>query len=228
MLHVVWDWNGTLLVDQPMVLAAVNAALDAVGAQPTTMADYRRVPKRPVKPFYERIAGRSLSDAEWHVIDETYHVAYAARVSEAPLAPDAVEALRRTTSAGASQSLLSMWPHDDLVPLVREHGISESFSRIDGYRGECGGEKAEHLAEHVEALAADLGLRPDQLVVVGDTVDDAVAARLCGTRALLLESDTYDRDILDRQGVPVATSLLGALDLLGVPGTETAAVEVAS
>ena len=31
MIHVVWDWNGTLVEDLPVVVESVNAALDAIG-----------------------------------------------------------------------------------------------------------------------------------------------------------------------------------------------------
>jgi phosphoglycolate phosphatase-like HAD superfamily hydrolase len=212
--HVVWDWNGTLLVDQRQVLAGVNAALAAVGASPITMPTYRRVPKRPVRPFYEQLVDRQLTDDEWRLVDETYHQAYGARVDEAALAADA-----RTVLAAAagrySQSLLSMWPHADLVPLVDRHGISGFFNRIDGYLGECGGEKAEHFAEHLVALR-EHGVRAADVVAVGDTVDDAVAARLCGAQFVLLESDTYDRERLQREGGPVGDSLTEALRLIDV------------
>ncbi|MFI0724603.1 HAD family hydrolase [Streptomyces sp. NPDC021224] len=211
MRHIVWDWNGTLLVDQPVVLEGVNQALIAVGGHRISMDVYRRVPKRPVKPFYERLAGRALSDDEWHTIDETYHVAYAEHVAEAPLAPDAVSVMKAAADAGLGQSLLSMWPHDDLVPLVDSLGLTKWFGRVDGHRGTCGGEKAEHLIEHVTALKEETGLPAGDLLVVGDTVDDAIAAREAGTACVLLVSDTYDRDLLEEVGVPVVDSLTEAL-----------------
>jgi phosphoglycolate phosphatase-like HAD superfamily hydrolase len=196
--HIVWDWNGTLFADQPIVLAAVNDALSAVGVPPISPAEYRRLSKRPVRPFYAAIAGRPLTDGEWETIDESYHVAYLERLEDAALDRHAVEALTWGAAAGLSQSLLSMWPHDELIPLVRRHGIERFFCRIDGFRGECGGEKAEHLAEHLAALATDLGLAPGLAAVVGDSVDDATAATACGAHPVLMETATYDRDLLER------------------------------
>ena len=211
MRHIVWDWNGTLLVDQPVVLEGVNQALASVGGSRITMDRYRRVPKRPVKPFYELLLGRPLDADEWHTVDRVYHFAYAERVGRAPLAADAVDVLSAAAAAGLGQSLLSMWPHEDLLPLVESLGLAPWFGRIDGYRGTCGGEKAEHLREHAEAIRQETGLAAADLLVVGDTVDDAVAAREVGASCVLLVSDTYDRDLLDAVGVPVAASLTDAL-----------------
>ena len=215
MRHIIWDWNGTLLADQCVVLSSVNSALAAVGCRPVAMSTYRRASKRPVRPFYDTIAGRPLGNDEWETVDQVYHRAYAERVHEAALAPDATEVLRGAASHGVSQSLLSMWPHRDLVPLVGSHALMSWFCRVDGYRGECGGSKAEHMAEHVAALGKDHGPAPGDLLVVGDTVDDAVAARMSGVSCILLAVGSYERDILERQDVPVAGSLTEALTIAG-------------
>jgi phosphoglycolate phosphatase-like HAD superfamily hydrolase len=213
MRHVIWDWNGTLLVDQHVVLGGVNRALGAVGGAPITAEAYRRVPKRPVRPFYEALAGRPLDDREWRQIDDVYHEAYAERVDDAYLAPDARQVLSDTAGCGMSQSLLSMWPHRDLVPLVDAHALTSWFCLVEGYRGECGGGKTEHLAEHVATLGARLGLAPADLLVVGDTVDDGVAAHAVGAECVLVETDSYSREALEAVGVPVAGTLTEALSM---------------
>ena len=58
MIHVVWDWNGTLVEDLPIVVESVNAALDAIGEVPITEDDYRAYFTRPVGQFYERLLER--------------------------------------------------------------------------------------------------------------------------------------------------------------------------
>ena len=47
MIHVVWDWNGTLVEDLPVVVESVNAALDAIGEAPITEDDYRGISLGP-------------------------------------------------------------------------------------------------------------------------------------------------------------------------------------
>ena len=80
---------------------------------------------------------------------------------------------------GYTQSVLSMWWHDRLGVAVRELGIHLAFRRVDGLRAEeAGGEKAEFMVRHLAALGVDAA----DVVMVGDSVDDAAAARACSAR----------------------------------------------
>jgi phosphoglycolate phosphatase-like HAD superfamily hydrolase len=112
--------------------------------------------------------------------------------------------------SGRTQSLLSMWGHDRLVHKVAEFGIDRHFSRVDGLRSASGGAKAEHMVAHIAAL----GLDPATVVVIGDSVDDADAARHVGARAILYTGGMTRRSALDLVGVPVVDSLVAALDLV--------------
>src|SRR4029453_2017638 len=125
--HLVWDWNGTLLDDQVAVVAAVNDALARLGLAPIDADGYRSNFTRPVERFYEQVAGRAISAEEWHSLDAAYHDSYLARVGRLPLAPDARAGLAAAEAAGLTQSLLSMWRHDDLVPLGERVGGGAFF-----------------------------------------------------------------------------------------------------
>ncbi len=52
------------------------------------------------------------------------------------LAADAKAAIK---SWPGTQSLLSMWFHDELVPAVETYGLAGLFTRVDGLRTEVGG-----------------------------------------------------------------------------------------
>ena len=121
----------------------------SLAVRPSTLREYRQLPKRPVKSFYERIYGQSISEKQWTKMDTVYHDAYRKTMNLACLAADTDVVLNRVLTLGFTQSLLSMSPHDDLLRTVDDHGLLSFFSRIDGERGECGGEKADHLEEHV-------------------------------------------------------------------------------
>ncbi|MEU4764465.1 HAD family hydrolase [Actinosynnema sp. NPDC023794] len=203
--HVVWDWNGTLFADNDAVLAAVNRVCADFGHAAITLEHWREVFSRPVKACYERVFGRSLTAADWARIDTVYHAEYRALVDRCGLAagvPDHLRALRH------SQSLLSMWFHDELVPLVARFGLGELFSRVDGLKSAGdGGSKAEHLAEHLAALR----LSPRDVVLIGDVADDAEAARHVGAQVVLVATGTSSRKVLERTGAPVADSIPEAL-----------------
>jgi phosphoglycolate phosphatase-like HAD superfamily hydrolase len=206
--HIVWDWNGTLFHDNDAIIGATNAAFAELGLTPITMEEYRALYCVPVPKFYERLLGRLPTDAEWEVMDETFHRYYAEHRVVCGLTEGAAELLAGWRTAGRSQSILSMYGHDELVPLVREFGIEPHFIRVDGRTGPSGGSKAEHMVRHLGALS---GVDPVRTVVIGDAADDAVAALHVGARAVLYTGGSHSRASLEVVGVPVVDSLAEAV-----------------
>ncbi|MEV5525524.1 HAD family hydrolase [Streptomyces prunicolor] len=206
--HIVWDWNGTLFHDNDAIIGATNAAFAELGLTPITMEEYRALYCVPVPKFYERLLGRLPTDAEWEVMDVTFHRYYAEHRVVCGLTEGAADLLAGWRTAGRSQSILSMYGHDELVPLVREFGIEPHFIRVDGRTGPSGGSKAEHMVRHLGALA---DVDPARTVVIGDAADDAVAALHVGARAVLYTGGSHSRVSLEGVGVPVVDSLAEAV-----------------
>ena len=208
--HIVWDWNGTLFHDNDAIIGATNAAFVELGLEPITLERYRALYCVPVPRFYERMLGRLPTDAEWQVMDEVFHRYYAEHRVRCRLTEGAAELLAGWRSAGHSQSLLSMYVHEQLVPVVRGYGIERHFTRVDGRTGPSGGSKAQHMERHLAAMG---GVSPDCTVVIGDAVDDAVAAAHVGARAVLYTGGSHSRSSLEEAGVPVVDSLGEAVAL---------------
>ncbi|AZM61906.1 MULTISPECIES: HAD family hydrolase [unclassified Streptomyces] len=206
--HIVWDWNGTLFHDVDAVIGATNAAFAELGLEPLTLERYRELYCVPVPKFYERLMGRLPSEAEWELMDSTFHRYYTEHRVSCGLAEGVVELLAEWAAAGRSQSILSMYGHEDLVPLVRGFGIEPHFVRVDGRTGPSGGSKAEHMVRHLAALT---GVEPARTVVIGDAADDAVAAAHAGARAVLYTGGSHGRASLEAVGVPVVDSLREAV-----------------
>jgi phosphoglycolate phosphatase-like HAD superfamily hydrolase len=206
--HIVWDWNGTLFHDNDAIIGATNAAFAELGLEPITLERYRALYCVPVPKFYERLMGRLPTDTEWQLMDEVFHRYYAEHRIRCGLTEGATELLAGWRSAGRSQSILSMYMHDELVPLVRGFGIETHFVRVEGRTGPSGGSKAEHMVRHLRALA---GVQPERTVVIGDAADDAVAARHVGARAVLYTGGSHSRASLEEIGVPVVDTLREAV-----------------
>ncbi|GGU24851.1 HAD family hydrolase [Streptomyces violascens] len=210
--HLVWDWNGTLLDDNVAIIEATNAAFAELGLEPITLERYRDLYCVPIPRFYQRLIGRLPTDAEWLVMDAAFHQQYWARADACGLTEGAAELLAARRAAGLSQSLLSMAPHEHLVPIVRRHGITGHFVRVDGRTGPSHGSKAEHMVRHLTALrAADPEISGERTVVIGDAVDDAVAAAAVGAKAVLYTGGSHSRASLAAAGVPVVDSLAEAV-----------------
>ncbi|MFJ5710323.1 MULTISPECIES: HAD family hydrolase [unclassified Streptomyces] len=201
--HLVWDWNGTLLDDIGAVIGATNAAFAELGLEPITLERYRELYTVPVPKFYERLMGRLPTDAEWLLMDGTFHRHYWERAEGCGLTAGAAELLAARQAAGSTQSLLSLAPHAELLPLVRRHGIAERFVRVDGRTDRSTDGKSANMVRHLEALAVPA----ERIVVIGDAADDARAAAHVGARAVLFTGGSHSRASLERVGVPVVDSL---------------------
>jgi phosphoglycolate phosphatase-like HAD superfamily hydrolase len=217
--HLVWDWNGTLLNDMDAVLGATNAAfaeLGLPGLRPLTLERYRELYRVPVTEFYEALMGRAPTSAEWELMDGAFQRHYARESGRCGLTAGAVDVLDAWRDSGRGQSLLSLYGHEELVPLVRGFGIADRFVRVQGRTGPSGGGKADHLVRHLAALAREAD--PARTVVIGDAADDGHAARAAGARAVLYAGGSHSRASLARTGFPVVDSLAEAVALAETSG----------
>jgi phosphoglycolate phosphatase-like HAD superfamily hydrolase len=206
-VHLVWDWNGTLLDDLPLVVAATNASIAQHGVAPITAEEHRRDFFRPIINYYAMLLGRPVDDEEFVALDKIFHITYSDGLASCALATDAVPALRAWTG---TQSLLSMWFHAELVPAVDRYGLAGYFIRVDGLRASIGGgSKTPHLIAHL----AELGLTGPDCVLIGDSVDDSDAAAVVGARCVLYGGGFTDTERLRATGRPVARSLSEAVAL---------------
>jgi phosphoglycolate phosphatase-like HAD superfamily hydrolase len=206
-VHVVWDWNGTLLDDLPLVVAATNASIAEYGVTPITAEEHRRDFIRPIADYYAMLLGRAVDEAEFARLDKTFHTAYADGLASCALASDAMTAL---ASGTGTQSLLSMWFHAELVPAVSRYGLTGYFTRVDGLRASIGGgSKTPCLITHL----AELGLTGPDCVLIGDSVDDSDAAAAVGARCVLYAGGFTGTERLRATGRPIARSLSEAVEL---------------
>ena len=195
--HLVWDWNGTLLDDFTLVVTATNVSLASVGGPAVTADEHRRDFRRPIVDYYAFVLGRPVSAGEFAALDDAFHDAYRAGLADCRLAADALAT--RSAPGRARQSLLSMFFHDELVPVVSRYGLLAHLCRVDGLRDAVGGgPKAPHLRAHLAALGVD----PTDCVLIGDSVDDADAADAVGAGVVLYPGGFTDPGRLRATGGP--------------------------
>jgi phosphoglycolate phosphatase-like HAD superfamily hydrolase len=200
--HVIWDWNGTLLADVHAVVDATAASLAVMGEPGIGLEQYRSTFRRPLRRFYEDLVGRPVDDAEWARANAAFGSHYLGVEPGLPLADGATDALERFADAGLGQSVLSMLAHDELHATLCRRGLHDWFARVDGDHHHDGRSKAEALAVHLDAL----GLDPARVVLVGDTLDDALATAAVGSACVLVaEHSTHHESDLRTVAPAVAT-----------------------
>ncbi|NOX22029.1 MAG: HAD family hydrolase [Actinobacteria bacterium] len=213
MAHIIWDWNGTLFDDLHIVVESVSACVAPFGRDPISEEDYRDHYTRPVSVFYESLMGRAITQDEWASIDGIFHETYRSLMYDANLAADADTAIRLLADEDGTQSILSMWWHSELVPFTAGFGMHDVMKRIDGNREDAGALKADQMRAHVERLVTNHGVAVADIVAVGDTFDDAAAARSAGIPIVLYDGGSHHRHELERVGVPVVSTLTEAVGM---------------
>jgi len=210
--HIVWDWNGTLFDDAAAVLAATQDVLAEIGGPAVDDHTYRTAYTRPVRRTYDRLLGRTVTEAEWERIGAGYLRHYTRHAAASGLSADAQEAIALAAGAGLSQSLLSMLTHDLLVDVVARLGLADAGTlvRIDGWPPGSSTYKADHLRVHLAAL----GLAGSEVALVGDSLDDLAAAESVGALGILYDGGAHHRHALEATGAPVTDTLTAAVDLL--------------
>jgi phosphoglycolate phosphatase-like HAD superfamily hydrolase len=194
-------------------VAATAETFAALGGPVMTAELYRATYRHPVRLFYEQVLGRTLGEAELLRANDIFRDAYHRRIDECMLTPGAQEVITAWRERGGSQSLLSLYQHDRLVPLVTRLGLAEVFLRIEGRLEDVPGQKAEYMVRHLRALGVD----PACTLVVGDTVDDAHAAAHAGARCVLHDGGQQTLEVLRTAGVPVVDSLQRVLEYVDAP-----------
>jgi phosphoglycolate phosphatase-like HAD superfamily hydrolase len=209
-LHLVWDWNGTVLNDFEIILRSTNDSFAVHGLPAITADQYRTQIKMPVRSFYADILGHEPTDEEWEALDSSFHKYYVAHEREARLSDGLPDLFREWSGRGHSQSLLSMYHDDKLEPMVEHHGIAHHFELVQGTKPPRPTRKGLLLGDHLTRLAID----PAHVVLIGDSPDDAAAAASVGAHAILYSGGFAAMKSLELTGAPIAASLIDAVALI--------------
>ena len=163
---VCWDWNGTLLDDAAVALAAMNAVLREQGLPVLPHLDaYRESFGFPVQAFYARMG---VSGTDFRPAAGRYLRTFASRVGEAPLHDGAEDALSEIGRLGVRQVLISATVRDVLESQLAPHAITGHFDQVLGITDAYAASKADVVARWLRSSGHD----PARVLMVGDTNHD--------------------------------------------------------
>jgi phosphoglycolate phosphatase len=209
--HIIWDWNGTLLDDLDMCIGVMNGLLAGRGLPLLDRARYHALFDFPVRDYYSRL-GFDLAGDGFERLSVEFITAYDERRLECRLHRGAGEILSAVTQAGATQSILSAYRHETLVEIVGHFGLAHHFVRLTG----LGNIYAHGKEELGRAWIAELGLPPDEVLMVGDTVHDLDVAGRMGADCILVAAGHHPAARLRARHDRVVGDLAELQRLLGL------------
>ena len=110
-MTILWDWNGTLLSDVPLVVKINNEVFARHGYRLTSEEEYRRIFRFPVKDYYTDIG---VTDEDFPLVAKEWNEGYVANFHLAQLHKTAAEAVHRFHDAGFHQAIISASQVDQL------------------------------------------------------------------------------------------------------------------
>jgi phosphoglycolate phosphatase len=183
---VLIDLDGTLLDTAADLAAAANAMLAKLGREPRTLDQVKTFVGKGIARLVERCL---TGDLERRIDDPTldraldiFRVEYGkSNGTLSSLYPGAVEGLEAMAKRGLKLACVTNKAARFTTPLLERHGLAKYFETI------ITGDMVQLGKPHPECyfLACDrLGLAPSEAVVIGDSDNDARAARAAGIRVL--------------------------------------------
>ena len=200
--HVMWDWNGTLLNDRWLSVAAINRVLTRYELPEINEDRYLEIFKFPVIDYYEKLGFDFTKDPFEKVGTEFIHE-YESQMHEAELFDQAIVTLDKIDKSGLSQSILSAGKQKMLDDLTVHHQIHDYFKKIVGQDNHYAFGKSEAGRNWIQ----ELGIDPDNVIMVGDTVHDAEVAEEMSVHPVLIPHGHATKENLILTGATVLDSI---------------------
>ena len=202
---VLLDLDGTLLDTAPDLAAAVNAMLAGRGLGPLPEATVRDLIGRGISHLVEQslaASGQALAGGrlEPALQDFSEHYRRVNGRASKPY-PGVMRALEQLRAGGLRLACVTNKARAFTRPLLEKSGLAPLLDAV--VTPDDAGQRKPHPAPLLHACAL-LGVAPAEAVVVGDSANDAQAARAAGCPVLLVDygySEGRDVRKLDADGV---------------------------
>jgi phosphoglycolate phosphatase len=185
------DLDGTLLDTIHDLADAVNALLAEEGRGPLPQDAVRAMVGKGMANLVQRalalargVAPEAIAEAEVRAVLPRYQAHYAAVLGRGTLAyPGIVEGLDRLSAMGFPLAIVTNKAARFVQPHLEHAGIAHHFALVIGGDTLPTRKPAAGPLLHV---AAEFGIAPARLLMVGDSINDVAAARAAGCPVLVL------------------------------------------
>lgn len=205
--HIIWDWNGTLLDDSWLCIETMNGLLAQHGLPAMSAERYADTFGFPVKDYYAEI-GFDFEQTSFEGISDEFIKTYEQRKLECPVRPEGLALLKKLAKNGDGQSIISASEQGSLDEITKHYDVYDLFMSVRGLTNHHAFGKLGIGREWM----AELGLPPEDVLMVGDTLHDYQMAQDLGIDCVLMFSGHQSQKRLEDSGAKVIGNL-GALEI---------------
>lgn len=178
---VIFDLDGTLVDTAPDLIAALNHTIVAEGLAAVGYDDITHLVGQGAKKMIQRayhLQGQTLDEAAVEPLLARFIEFYlAAMPGDSKPYPGVVAAMEGLTAAGYKLAVCTNKIEQLAIPLVHKLGLSAHFAVITG--GDTFEVRKPH-AGHILGTIERAGGDPERSVMIGDSINDILAARNAG------------------------------------------------
>ena len=196
--HIIWDWNGTMLDDRWLTIAAMNIVLARRNMAELTEDIYLQLFTFPVIEYYQRL-GFDFDKEPFSVSGSEFINEYNARAFEPQLHDGIIDLIAELNENGVSHSILSASSQKILNKLAKHHNIDHYFIAVLGQDNHYAYGKIETGKMWINKL----GIAPKNTLFIGDTEHDLEVANAIGSHCALLSWGHSSTERLENRGINV-------------------------
>ena len=196
--HIIWDWNGTMLDDRWLTIAAMNIVLARRNMAELTEDRYLQLFTFPVIEYYRRL-GFDFDKEPFSVSGSEFINEYNARAFEPQLHDGIIDLIAELNKNGVSHSILSASSQKILNKLAKHHNIDHYFIAVLGQDNHYAYGKIETGKMWINKL----GIAPKNTLFIGDTEHDLEVANAIGSHCALLSWGHSSTERLENRGINV-------------------------
>lgn len=179
MKYIFWDFNGTVLDDAKLCYDILIEMLKEEERPLVTFEEYLMIFTFPVQAYYAQVY--DLEKTPFSVLAHRFIDRYQPRSLDLKLHQHVIETIRYFESIGKINVLLSASEIKNLQEQLKHYGIEHMFSHVLGTSDIYAKSKIEVGKQFMK----ELNIKPEEVVMIGDTLHDAEVASELGIDIIL-------------------------------------------
>ena len=187
--YIIWDWNGTLVDDAWLFVDLMNCVLKKRRLPIINIVDYQNTFCFPLEDYYKKL-GFNLDIEPYEIPSMEFIALYNKNKYRPLLYPYAVPLLKKVSSSGVKNYLLSAQKEDSLLELVNFYKLNDFFQLVKG--------TDNFHARGKDSIAGNilknLNVQNNEVLFIGDTNMDVEIAQKYNANIIALTFGHQSKD----------------------------------